>query len=46
MKLDQKGAVIAEYVWIDGSNGVRSKSKVRAKIPHSSFLQASLLCLQ
>ena len=27
MKLDQKGAVLAEYIWIDGSNGVRSKTK-------------------
>lgn len=29
MKLDQKGAVLAEYIWIDGSNGVRTKTKVR-----------------
>jgi hypothetical protein len=28
MDLPQKGAVMAEYVWIDGSNGVRSKSRV------------------
>jgi hypothetical protein len=28
MKLDQKGAAMAEYVWIDGSNGIRSKTKV------------------
>jgi len=28
MKLDQRGAVLAEYVWIDGTNGVRSKTKV------------------
>ena len=28
-KLDQKGATMAEYIWIDGSNGVRSKTKVR-----------------
>jgi len=27
-KLDQKGSVIAEYVWIDASNGLRSKCKV------------------
>ena len=28
MKLDQKGSAMAEYVWIDGSNGLRSKTKV------------------
>jgi hypothetical protein len=28
LNLPQKGSVIAEYVWIDGSNGLRSKSKV------------------
>lgn len=28
MKLDQKGKVLAEYVWIDGSNGLRNKTKV------------------
>lgn len=28
MKLDQKGKVLAEYVWIDGSNGMRNKTKV------------------
>ena len=29
MSLDQKGASMAEYIWIDGNNGVRSKTKVR-----------------
>jgi hypothetical protein len=28
LALPQGGKVIAEYVWIDGSNGLRSKSKV------------------
>ena len=36
LSLPQKGSVIAEYVWIDGSNGLRSKSKV------SAFLFCSL----
>jgi glutamine synthetase len=31
LKLDQGGKVIAEYVWIDGSNGLRSKSKTLNK---------------
>lgn len=30
MKLDQRGSVMAEYIWIDGSNGVRTKTKVCA----------------
>lgn len=28
LRLPQKGSVIAEYVWIDASNGMRSKCKV------------------
>jgi len=28
LELPQNGKVIAEYVWIDSSNGVRSKCKV------------------
>lgn len=36
MGLDQKGYSMAEYIWIDGQNGVRSKSKVRLPLvdPH------------
>ena len=36
MSLDQKGYSMAEYIWIDGSNGVRSKTKVRGVLvaPH------------
>ncbi|KAI9797569.1 MAG: glutamate--ammonia ligase [Candelina submexicana] len=34
-KLDQKGAVLAEYIWIDGSNGVRTKTKTLKKVPKS-----------
>jgi len=30
LQLPQKGKLIAEYVWVDGSNGVRSKCKVCA----------------
>jgi len=33
MDLDQKGYSMAEYIWIDGNNGVRSKTKVR-EVPH------------
>ncbi|KAF2750032.1 hypothetical protein M011DRAFT_465680 [Sporormia fimetaria CBS 119925] len=33
LKLSQGGKVIAEYVWIDGSNGLRSKSKTLNKKP-------------
>lgn len=29
MDLEQKGYSMAEYIWIDGQNGVRSKTKVR-----------------
>ena len=29
MELPQKGFSMAEYIWIDGHGGVRSKTKVR-----------------
>jgi hypothetical protein len=32
MDLDQKGNIMAEYVWIDASSGLRSKSKVRTTL--------------
>jgi len=35
LKLPQNGKVIAEYVWIDGSNGIRSKCKTLTKKPSS-----------
>jgi len=33
LALPQSGKVIAEYVWIDGSNGIRSKSKTLNEKP-------------
>jgi len=46
LKLPQNGKVIAEYVWIDGSNGIRSKCKVsRAPIllhHHTHYLHCAL----
>jgi len=35
MKLDQRGKVLAEYIWIDGSNGLRNKTKTLNKAPKS-----------
>ena len=44
MTLDQKGGYMAEYIWIDGQNGVRSKTKVRCcpSISLSTALFAAL----
>jgi len=33
MSLDQKGSAMAEYIWIDSTGGVRSKSKTLTKVP-------------
>jgi hypothetical protein len=37
MKLDQKGTAMAEYIWIDSTGGVRSKSKVSHKLFYSTL---------
>lgn len=31
--LDQKGAILAEYIWIDGTNSIRSKCKTLYEKP-------------
>ena len=36
MALDQKGSIMAEYVWIDAAGGLRSKSRVSAPSVDSS----------
>ncbi|KAI9750207.1 MAG: glutamate--ammonia ligase [Lichina confinis] len=35
LELDQRGSVLAEYIWIDGQNGVRSKTKTLTSAPSS-----------
>jgi hypothetical protein len=34
MALDQKGSIMAEYVWIDAAGGLRSKSRVSLSLTH------------
>jgi glutamine synthetase len=35
LELPQNGAVMAEYIWVDGSNGIRSKCKTLSEKPES-----------
>ena len=34
MDLPQRGKIMAEYIWIDASSGVRSKTKVSQHAKH------------
>lgn len=36
MELPQKGAILAEYIWIDGTNSIRSKCRTLYKKPESA----------
>lgn len=35
MRLDQKGSIMAEYIWIDAFGATRSKSRVRLPTPET-----------
>lgn len=44
LKLDQKGSIMAEYVWVDAAGEVRSKSRVRF-IPCDHHIASSRIAL-
>lgn len=53
MELPQKGFSMAEYIWIDGHGGVRSKTKVRVLVtatrpydPHTASMHTLCTILQ
>jgi glutamine synthetase len=39
MKLDQKGNAMAEYIWIDSTGGVRSKSRTITQVPEDGVFK-------
>lgn len=45
LKLDQKGQIMAEYVWIDSTGETRSKSRVRLPVLISAYIAVSVVSL-